>query len=274
VIQDIDFLLNPNLGPGGRLTAQAGEPARRGETLFAKPFPHDPRLSCAGCHIPSAVFVDHLQHDVGSGGFFKTPTLLNANFNAPYFHDGRYDTYERVVEHFDRLFELGLSTQDRSDLVTYLNTVGDGRQPYERDGVLPRLAEIMDFASVLRTAIAAQDGPIITLVTDTVGSELRELAEKFPASKDSSVSVGGERRGVARAALKDLVLCLRHIDLSAVAGRFDDAATEYLDCRRRITAVPVSLQNAEPWSLFDPAIHDAHYNALRQMYEAANGFSR
>jgi cytochrome c peroxidase len=116
-INDIDFLPNPKLGPGGRLTAQASEAARRGEALFAKPFPHDPGLSCATCHIPSAAYVDRLQHDVGSGGFYKTPTLLNANFNAPYFHDGRYDTFERVVEHFDRLFGLGLSSQDQADLV-------------------------------------------------------------------------------------------------------------------------------------------------------------
>ena len=147
-IQDIDFLPNPNLGPGGRLTAQAGAAERRGETLFARPFPHDQSLRCAGCHIPSAAFVDHLQHDVGSGGFFKTPTLLNANFNAPYFHDGRYDSYERVVEHFDRLFGLELTAQDQADLVAYLQAVGDGQHPYERDGAIARVAEIMDFASV------------------------------------------------------------------------------------------------------------------------------
>src|SRR3954454_5562410 len=67
-IQDIDFLANPLLAPGGRLRAQASDAARRGEALFAKPFPNDRSLSCAGCHVPSAAFVDHLQHDVGKGG--------------------------------------------------------------------------------------------------------------------------------------------------------------------------------------------------------------
>ena len=112
-IQDIDFLPNPSLGPGGRLTGQINEAERRGEALFTKPFPHDPGLSCAGCHVPSAAFVDHQQHDVGSGGLFKTPTLRNADFNAPYFHDGRFDSYDQVVAHFDRVFDLGLSAQDR-----------------------------------------------------------------------------------------------------------------------------------------------------------------
>jgi cytochrome c peroxidase len=270
-IQDIDFLPNPGLGPGGRLMLQTGDAARRGEALFAKPFPQQSNFSCASCHVPSSAFVDHLQHDVGSGGFFKTPTLLNANFNAPYFHDGRYDRYDQVVEHFDRVFALGLTGRDQSDLVAYLTAVGDGLQPYERDGVLPRLAEIMDFASVLSTAIPAHDAEVIGLVADTVGSELRELIEEFPPPKDPSVSGGRDERRVARALLKDLVLCLRRIELAATGGRFDEATSEYINFRKQTaSAVPLALQNAEPYSLFDPAIHEAHYAALRQMYEAAS----
>src|SRR5262249_33093423 len=125
-VQEIEFLPNPKLGARGRLNESASETERRGEALFSKPFPHDSNLSCAGCHQPSGAFVDHLQHDVGSGGLFKTATLLNANFNAPYFHDGRYDDFGQVVDHFDRVFGLGLSAQDRGDLIAYLRAVGDG----------------------------------------------------------------------------------------------------------------------------------------------------
>jgi hypothetical protein len=175
-----------------------------------------------------------------------------------------------VVDHFDRRFALGLSREDQADLIAYLTAVGDGLQPYERDSVILRLAEIMDFASVLSTAIPAHDTAVITLVTDTVGSELRELTEKIPAPKDTNVSGGSEHRRIARAALKDLVLCLRRVDLASAAGRFDEAANEYVRFRKQIAAVPVPLQNAEPWSLFDPTVHDAHYTALRQMYELAN----
>src|SRR5262245_21155833 len=75
-IQDIDFLPNPRLGTGGRLTPQASDAERRGEALFFKPFRRQANLSCAGCHVPTAAFVDHLQHDVGSGKLVKTPTLL------------------------------------------------------------------------------------------------------------------------------------------------------------------------------------------------------
>ncbi len=114
-IEDIDFLPNPRITIGGKLAAGASEAEKRGEALFKKPFPHDAELSCAGCHIPSAAFVDNKRHDVGSGGLYKTPTLLNANFNAPYFHDVRFATLDQVVDYFDRSFTLGYSEQDRAD---------------------------------------------------------------------------------------------------------------------------------------------------------------
>ena len=270
-IEDIDFLPNPLLGPGGRLTAQASDAARRGETLFARPFPHDATLSCAGCHIPSAAFVDHKQHDVGSGGLYKTPTLLNADFSAPYFHDGRYDTYDQVVAHFDRVFDLGLSAQDGHDLVAYLTAIGDGEQAFENDGVATDLKEANDFASVLDTAIPAHDTAVISLAVDTVGLELRELTEDFPDRNDTSVIGGLRQRVLARTALEEIVLVLRRIDMAAAAGQFDVAARQFLDFRKlTASVVPVVLTAAQPWSLFNPPIHEAHYSALRQMLQAAN----
>jgi hypothetical protein len=269
-IRDIDFLPNPMLGAGGRLTAQATAAARRGEALFAKPFPHDPRLSCAACHIQSSAFVDHQQHDVGAG-LYKTPTLLNADFSAPYFHDGRYATYDQVVEHFNRFFDLSLSPQDRRDLVAYLIAVGDGERAYENDGVAAELKEVNDFASVLATAIPAHDTEIIYLAVNTIGLELRELAEDYPDRRDTSISGGVQERAVARSALQELVLGLRRIDMAAAAGHFDVAAVEYDNFRKLMaSAVPLVLTKAQPWSLFNPVAHDAHYGALQQMLQAAN----
>ena len=267
-IHDIDFLPNPSLGPAGHLTGQVSDAERRGEALFLKPFPHDSGLSCAGCHVPSAAFVDHQQHDVGSGGLFKTPTLRNADFNAPYFHDGRYDSYDQVVVHFDSVFDLGLSAQDRHDLVAYLTAVGDGVQPYEHEGAGAVLKEINDFAAVLGTAIPANDKEIVALAVDTIGGELRELTERYPDRKNTSVSGGQQERGLARLALKELVLALRRIDMAAAEGRLVDAAAEYKNFRALMAAaVPALLAGAEPWSLFNPAVRDAHYAALRQVLQ-------
>jgi hypothetical protein len=268
-IQDIDFLPNPSLGPGGRLIGKISESERRGEALFMKPFPHDPNLSCAGCHVPSAAFVDHRQHDIGSGGLFKTPTLRNADFNAPYFHDGRFDNYDQVVAHFDRAFDLGLSAQDRQDLVAYLTAVGDGTQPYERDGAGASLKEINNFTIVLGSAIAAGDKAIVSLAVDTIGNELRELTEQYPDRKNTSVSGGEQQRVLARTALKELVLTLRRIDMATADGRSSDAAADYKNYRYLMAAaVPALLASAEPWSLFNPAVHDSHYAALRQVMQS------
>jgi cytochrome c peroxidase len=268
-IQDIDFLPNPSLGPAGRLVSgRVSEAERRGEAVFLRPFPHDPAMSCATCHVPSAAFVDHQQHDVASGGLFKTPTLRNADFNAPYFHDGRFDTFDQVVAHFDRVFELGLSTQDQKDLVAYLTAVGDGLQPYEQ-GAGVALKEINDFASLLGSAIPAGDEDVVALAVDTIGAELRELTEHYPDRKDTSVSGGDQERANARAALKSVVLLLRRIDMAVGEGRTADAAVEYRNYRNLMAAaIPSLLAGAERWSLFNSAVHDQHYEALRQVMQS------
>jgi hypothetical protein len=269
-IDDIEFLPNPRLGPEGKLAAGASAAEQRGETLFARPFPHDPGLSCAACHVPSAAFVDHRQHEVGSGGWFKTPTLLNADFNGPYFHDGRYDSYDQVVAHFDHVFDLGLTAAEKGDLVAYLTAVGDGERATEPDGVDARIKEISDFASVLDVAIPAHDLLVVSLAVDTVGGELRELTEQFPERKDTSVSGGLDERNRARNALKELVLSLRRLELAATGGSFDDAAAEYASYQKLMAESVPRLKEAEPWSLFDPKLHAAHDAALRQMLETAD----
>jgi hypothetical protein len=270
-IEDIDFLPNLNLAAGGRLGVRANDDAqRRGEALFLKPFPHNPELSCAGCHILSSWFVDNRRHNVGSGGVFKTPTLMNANFNAPYFHDGRFDTYDQVIDHFDRTFELGLSSQDHADLVVYLQTIGDGLQPYESDGVRAAIKEVNDFARVFGIAIPAHDNDVIALAVHTVGGELRDLVEQFPGVKDTSVEAGIDERLAARRELKNLVLLVRRIGILAADGHYDEAAAEYLNYRKLMFwQVPFVLEQAQPWSLFDPAVHDAHFAALRQVLQSA-----
>jgi cytochrome c peroxidase len=267
-IQDIDFLPNQSLGPTGRLVGKISDSERRGEALFAKPFPHDPGLSCAACHIPSAAFVDHRQHDVGSGGLFKTPTLRNADFNAPYFHDGRFDSYDQVVAHFDRVFELGLSAEDQKDLVAYLTAVGDAAMPYEQ-GAGTVLKEIDDFASLLATAIPAGDKETVALAVDTIGGELRELTEHYPDRKDTSVPGGEQERAMARSALKEVVLLLRRIDMAVGEGRTADAADDYRNYRSlMVAAVPSLLARADRWSLYNDAVHDRHYEALRQVMQS------
>src|SRR6201992_705450 len=265
-IQDIDFLPNPSLEPSGKLSSRTSEAERRGEVLFNRPFPHDPTLSCAGCHVPSAAFVDHQQHDIGSAGLYKTPPLLNADFNGPYFHDGRFNSYGQVVDFFNQKFDLGFSDQEQKDLVAYLTAVGDGVRALEREGSVAKFKEVSDFASVLSTAISAHDNDVINLATETVGNELRELVDDIPDQRDNTVGGGEKQRNLARMALKEVVLILRRIQLDAEIGNYADVANEYRMYNRFMTAaVPTIVGQAEPWTLLNPAVHDAHYAALRQL---------
>ena len=264
-IKEIAFLPNPKLAAGGRLSKQASDAARRGEQLFSKPFPHDAAMSCASCHRPDGAFVDHQLHDVGSGGAFKTPTLLNAKFNAPYFHDGRFDSYGEVVDYFDRQFSLGLKTGERTDLIAYLDAVGDAQQPFIRNTVQASLDEIAQFVSVLDTAIPERNKEAIALTVNAVGNEWRELGESFPAAKNTSVTGGLPERLRARGAVSGMVLTLRRLAMAADTGDFDGAAEAYADYRNDLTAAAADLKLAEAWSLFNPQVRAAHFAALSQL---------
>jgi hypothetical protein len=128
---------------------------------------------------------------------------------------------------------------------------------------------------VLGPAVASHDAVVVKLAVDTVGRELRELTEKFPDRRNGVISGGDDERRVARKALKDLVMTLRRIDLAASAGRFDDAAAELLSYRKlAFAAVPLALQTAEPWSLFNPTLRRAHFTALRDLLQTARQLPR
>ncbi|MFM9945047.1 MAG: cytochrome-c peroxidase, partial [Bacteroidia bacterium] len=82
-----------------------------------------------------SIFTDKGQEDVSKNpmdrGKFKTPTLRNVEFTAPYMHDGRFKTLEEVIEFYssgvkksatldpnmkDLAKGLNLTTQEKQDL--------------------------------------------------------------------------------------------------------------------------------------------------------------
>ncbi len=117
------------------------------------------RGDCFHCH-GTLLFTDNLFHnnaiesaepflDNGLGyvtnnpsdnGKFKTPSLRNIEYSAPYMHDGRFATLEQVLEHYnsgghytstvDPLMKkigigLQLTNQELSDLLAFLKTLSD-----------------------------------------------------------------------------------------------------------------------------------------------------
>ena len=134
------------------------EDAKRGFAIF------NGKAQCSACHEGWNFTNDGFQDiglpsaDVGRGEFmpgvikmkhaFKTPGLREIGRRSPFMHDGSIATLEQVVEHYDRggvdrpsrsdlMKPLGLTTQEKSDLVAFLNTLNSPLTPTAIP-VLPR----------------------------------------------------------------------------------------------------------------------------------------
>lgn len=178
--RQFDFPANANLDGAGRLSARASAAARRGEAVFARPFPGRPQLSCAACHPPAQAFTDRRRHDVGTGGVFDTASLLGAAATAPYFHDGRAATLAATVAHFDRHYGLGLAEAERADLLAYLAAVGSASARTEPVSLAGELARLDQFKEGLEVAFVARDGVVAVAVVAVLRRELGALYERFP----------------------------------------------------------------------------------------------
>ncbi|GIW40608.1 MAG: cytochrome-c peroxidase [Candidatus Binatia bacterium] len=133
--------------------------AVRGMELF------NGKANCKACHS-GFNFTDESYHNLGVGwgkdpgrfevtkneedrGAFKTPTLRNVALTAPYMHDGSEATLEEVVEFYDRggnknpnlspeMKPLGLSEQEKRDLVAFLHALTGPVRNAEPPASLPR----------------------------------------------------------------------------------------------------------------------------------------
>lgn len=106
--------------------------------------------------VNAGVPVDPAERDAVDGSF-KTPGLRNVELTGPYFHNGGQATLEQVVEFYDRggdrrgpdgadstgfgangsnldpdIGSLGLTAQEKADLVAFLKTLTDERVRWER----------------------------------------------------------------------------------------------------------------------------------------------
>lgn len=118
----LDYPPAPKLDPLGRLRRElATESELRGEAIFQG------KGHCAQCHHGPA-FVDTFMHDLQVERFYvgrpegpiKTFPLRGIKESPPYLHDGRCPTLHDAVEFFDLVLELGLTRQEKEDLVAYL----------------------------------------------------------------------------------------------------------------------------------------------------------
>jgi len=95
----------------------------------------DGRGKCATCHVPP-IFTEpgwnlHTAAEIGIDDFqanrapdrrYRTSPLkgLWTHQKDGFYHDGRFATLRDVVDHYDGFFRLGLTDQEKRDLVQYL----------------------------------------------------------------------------------------------------------------------------------------------------------
>lgn len=183
-MMEFDFLPNPLLRPDGTLSDEASPAAKRGQTIFNRPFEQMGGRACATCHVPSDNFLDRKRHDIGTvrgseagsrDRTLDTPTLLSTRYTAPYFHDGSAPTLRAVNEWFNGHYRLGLSAREIDDLTAYLETVGDGVEPYE-DTTHTLEAEMEEFHFFLSAYefLESKNKPeLIRTTFETIAFEIR-----------------------------------------------------------------------------------------------------
>jgi len=108
------------------------ESAKRGRAVF------NGSGKCASCHVPplytepgwnlhapGEVCVDSFQADRAPDKRYRTSPLngLWTHTRGGFYHDGRFGTLLEVVNHYDNCLSLGLSDQDKSDLVEFLKSL-------------------------------------------------------------------------------------------------------------------------------------------------------
>jgi cytochrome c peroxidase len=76
-------------------------------------------------HTPQELGVDAFQADRSPARGYRTAPLrgLWTHLKGGFYHDGSFATLLDVVNHYDSLFGLHLSAQEKSDLVEYLKSL-------------------------------------------------------------------------------------------------------------------------------------------------------
>ena len=184
---ELDFAPNPHLGRSGQLGAGASPAAHRGQTLFLR--------DCAGCHVPSALFLDRKSHDVGTGGFFDTPTLRGIGNSAPYFNDGRAADLGAVVRHFERALGLEYAAGDGTDLVAFLEAVGGGSAPAQTVTLNAEVADIRTFAALLIDPLGTEDAALAERIADMVRVLLGRVHARFHPARGPGAGASADYAG-------------------------------------------------------------------------------
>ena len=82
-----------------------------------------PRFTNGNLHAPEETGMEPVHAQRSTTKLYRTTPLRALWQHAPYFHDGSAPTLAAVVEHYNSVMSLGLTTAQKSDLVEYLKSL-------------------------------------------------------------------------------------------------------------------------------------------------------
>jgi hypothetical protein len=106
--------------------------AARGKSIF------ETKGKCAACHVPplytepgnnvhapSEIGVDAFQADRSPTHMYRTAPLagLWSRQSRGFYHDGRFQTLDDVIDHYDQHMNLGLTKGEKKELVEFLKSL-------------------------------------------------------------------------------------------------------------------------------------------------------
>jgi len=115
--------------PAGSFDAQA---AKQGQAIF------EGAGKCSSCHVPplftepgwqmhkgSEIGIDDFQADRSPDKMYRTTPLrgLFTRTKGGFYHDGRFQTLDAVVNHYDEHMKLKLTADQKKNLVEYLKSL-------------------------------------------------------------------------------------------------------------------------------------------------------
>ena len=201
--REFEFPPNANIKENSQLSTSVSGAAIRGAKLFQR--------DCASCHIPSLAFLDGRRHDVGTGGYFDTPTLLGLAESVPYLHDGRAVNLSTVVAYFDQLLGLRYQETQLADMTEFLETIGAIDLPQEPVTVSRAMDRINEFATLLKKPIEEEEFYLAEQIGDMLRIELKTIHERFHLKEHES----------QRGALVDLSIQLGKIIENTRSGKYE-----------------------------------------------------
>ena len=128
-LQFYQLALTAPLAPRGSFDKNA---AKEGEQIFNE------KAKCAQCHVPpiftepgwnmhsgKEIGIDNKQAERGPENAYRTSPLkgLWTHMKRGFFHDGRFPTLFAVVNHYNEVFSLDLSSDEKRYLVEYLKSL-------------------------------------------------------------------------------------------------------------------------------------------------------